>query len=342
MSNAKLQARLLDAWSRRGLLAWLLSPLGLLMYVVVRLRQYGYRRGWLTSDKLPVPVIVVGNVFVGGTGKTPFTIWLVQALRDAGFYPGVVSRGYGRTGEGMHILDANSDAQVAGDEPLLIYQRTGCPVVVGRKRAAAATCLLSRYPQVNVIIADDGLQHYALARDIEIVLSDGRGEGNGWLLPAGPLREPASRRRDFSVVNVGREGEVHHKRGATYRMYLAPDSAYALANRDVQRPLSAFAGQPGIVAMAGIGHPGRFFKSLRDAGITCEEIALPDHAALDAGMFSGVPADIFLITEKDAVKCRMHQAISHDPRIWVVPVTARIDGDLSERIVEKLREHTTA
>lgn len=330
------------AWSRRGWLAWLLFPLSLLMLLVVRVRRRLYATGILSSDKLPVPVIVVGNIFVGGTGKTPFVIWLVEALRAAGLTPGVVSRGYGRTLNALHHVQDDSTPAQSGDEPLLVYQSTGCPVVVGRRRAEAARHLLDMFPQVDVIIADDGLQHYALARDIEIVLSDGRGEGNGWLLPAGPLREPPSRPRDFSVVNIGAGGELHRKTGPTYRMFLENGQAYALANPDRQQPLAGFAGKAGVVAMAGIGNPQRFFDGLQAAGIDCATVTLPDHASFDGNPFAQVQADIFLITEKDAVKCRAHDAILADSRIWVVPVTTRIDGDLSQRIVEKLREFPIA
>jgi tetraacyldisaccharide 4'-kinase len=156
----------------------------------------------LKSERLPVPVIVVGNIFIGGTGKTPLTIWLVEQLRAAGLRPGVISRGHGGEGEPVRAKSAGSSAREVGDEPLLIAARTGCPVVVGRAAPRPAATCWNAIPKVDVLVTDDGLQHYALQRDVELVLFDGRGVGNGWTLPAGPLREPPSRRRDFTVVNT--------------------------------------------------------------------------------------------------------------------------------------------
>ena len=161
-----------------------------------------FRAGWLAASRLPVPVVVVGNIYIGGTGKTPLTIWLVQALQAAGMRPGVISRGHGGAGEQPRAVTAGATPFEVGDEPLLIHQRTGCPVMVGRDRAATGRALLAAHPDLDIVLTDDGLQHYALQRDIEIILFDGRGAGNGWLLPAGPLREPVSRRRDFTVINT--------------------------------------------------------------------------------------------------------------------------------------------
>jgi tetraacyldisaccharide 4'-kinase len=200
--SSSLESILTRAWRRRGWLACLLWPLSLLFGGLSRLRGALYRSGRLPVTRLPVPVIVVGNIYVGGTGKTPLVIWLVQKLRAAGYQPGVISRGYGAQASMPQLVGAAASAAAVGDEPLLLAERCGCPVMVGRKRPAAAQALLAAFPQIDVIVADDGLQHTALARDIEIVLFDERGVGNGWLLPAGPLREPASRRRDFTVLNV--------------------------------------------------------------------------------------------------------------------------------------------
>lgn len=342
------------SWTRRGVLACLLWPLSLLFQTLVELRRRMYAAGWLRSTRLPVPVIVVGNVFIGGTGKTPLTIWLVEALRHAGYVPGVISRGYGVDGADgavVRVVHADASAQQVGDEPLLIARRTQCPVVVGRNRVAAAQALLAAYPNVNVIVSDDGLQHYAMQRDIEIVLFDARGVGNGWLLPAGPLREPASRRRDFTVVNAAQSpsdvlGSASHD---AIQMELLGVVAERLCDRSQRLALTSGLLVPDtnhqatrIVAAAGIGNPARFFSMLRAAGLTIDEMALADHYDFGDNPFAGVLADIILITEKDAVKCDQIATLRNDPRLWVVPVAARIDGALAEQIVEKLRGHTTA
>jgi len=292
-------------------------------------------------------VIVVGNIFVGGTGKTPLTIWLVQALQRAGLQPGVVSRGHGAHRDGEIAVSASSSPQQIGDEPLLIFQRTHCPVVVGRNRVAAAKALLADNPQVSIIVSDDGLQHYALQRDIEIVLFDTRGAGNGWLLPAGPLREPISRRGDFTVINaVARTPDWPN--GAR-QMQLLGSYAEKLTDRTQTMPLTTLQHAPGdekpaprIAAAAGIGHPERFFQMLRDAGLTLEAIPLPDHFDFSNYSFAEVAADLILMTEKDAVKCRQIAALRDDQRLWVVPVSAHLEDALVEQIVEKLRGHTTA
>jgi tetraacyldisaccharide 4'-kinase len=293
--------------------------------------------------RLPVPVIVVGNIFIGGTGKTPLTIWLAGALRAAGFTPGVISRGHGSEGAAPRAVTPDSSAREVGDEPLLIARRSGCPVMVGRVRAEAGRALLAAHPDVDVLIADDGLQHYALVRDIEVVLFDGRGVGNGWLLPAGPLREPPSRRRDFTVVNVPALTPqlAAAVGGAPFRMQLGGGYAERLAQPGERVPLARLAGRgmarPRIVAAAGIGNPGRFFAMLRAAGLDLIELALPDHHDFLDDPFARVDADLILITEKDAVKCGQIENLKNDPRLWVVPVTAQIDAALAEQIVEKCR-----
>lgn len=346
--SASLERTLIRAWMRRGLLACALFPLSLLTVLSVKTRQMLYRAGYKKATRLPVPVVVVGNIFVGGTGKTPLTIWLVQSLRDAGFTPGVVSRGYGRRHDDVLEVRATSLSKDTGDEPLLIAKRAGCPVWVGRQRVAAARALLARHPDVNVIVSDDGLQHYALARDIEIVLSDQRGNGNGWLLPAGPLREFASRPRDFNVINVGASQAIAIPlpmtlaTTPTFAMQLDSGMAEQLKDRQNRKPLTVFASATRIAALAGIGSPARFFATLHAAGLVVDEYPLPDHYDFADNPFTGLSADIFLITEKDAVKCEAIDAINNDPRIWVVPVSARIDSLFTQQIVEKLREFQTA
>ncbi|MBS0309026.1 MAG: tetraacyldisaccharide 4'-kinase [Proteobacteria bacterium] len=339
-------------WLRRGPLACLLLPLSLLFGLLTAIRRGLYACGWLTSTKLPVPVIVVGNIFIGGTGKTPFVIWLVQALQKAGYVPGVISRGYGAAADAPRAVDPTADAATVGDEPLLIASRAHCPVMVGRQRVAVAQALLRAHPEINVIVSDDGLQHYAMQRDIEIVLSDERGNGNGWLLPAGPLREPAGRRRDFTVLNGAQplpdmpasasrmqlEGAVAERiDGAKTLPLEAVPRVASVANLACVHGTLGAHGEPRIIAAAGIGNPSRFFALLHAAGINCIDMPLPDHYDFSVNPFAAIKADAILITEKDAVKCRRIDALKNDPRLWVVPVTARVEGALLERLLEKLR-----
>lgn len=340
------ESLLTQSWMRRGLLARILWPVALLFLLLVVVRRQLYRAGFLKTTRLPVPVIVVGNVFVGGTGKTPLTIWLVEALRQAGYQPGVISRGYGGQNEVPCPVTADSMPHDVGDEPVLLACRTQCPVMVGRNRVAAASALLAAHPHVDVIVSDDGLQHYALGRDIEIVLFDGRGIGNGWMLPAGPLREPASRRGDFTVVN----GSSIPSRmpGNAIRMQLTGDFAERLLDRSQRVTLRSLAAagpdvdRPRIVAAAGIGNPARFFTMLRSAGLAIHEMPLPDHYDFADNPFATVSADMILITEKDAVKCSRIDALKNDSRLWVVPVAAYIDDALAKNIVEKLRGYPIA
>ena len=359
-SSSSLHTTLTRNWLRRGPLACALWPVSLLFRALSGLRYRLYLKGVFKSSRLPVPVVVVGNIFIGGTGKTPLTIWLVQALQQAGFRPGVISRGHGgaaRDSEARAVTPASLPRDV-GDEPLLIVQRTGAPLMVGRDRAAAGRALLAAHPQVNVIVTDDGLQHYALQRDVEIILFDGRGVGNGWLLPAGPLREAPSRRRDFTVINAPQiDARLAASVGATMatsvgasvahqapvQMTLAGDHAEQLIDRGNRRALADL-NQPGlrIAAAAGIGNPARFFGMLKGAGLAVTELPLPDHHDFLDRPFQHLQADLILMTEKDAVKCAQIDELKDDPRLWVVPVTARINAALADLIVEKIRGCTTA
>lgn len=341
-TKPSLESTVTRAWLRRGPLACALWPASLLFRALAALRVRLFRSGMLASARLPVPVIVVGNIFIGGTGKTPLTIWLVEALRAAGFTPGIISRGHGGEGRVPRAVTPASNAREAGDEPLLMARRSGCPVVVGRSRVQAGQALLAAHPGVDVLVADDGLQHYALQRDVEVVLFDARGVGNGWLLPAGPLREPPSRRRDFTVVNAPQltPDLVKAVGGRPFQMRLAGDHAEPLAG-GARVPLAAFAGKR-ILAAAGIGNPKRFFDMLRAAGLEFAELPLPDHHDFLDQPFAAVDAQVILITEKDAVKCGQIENLAGDPRLWVVPVTAQLDGALAEQIVEKCRGCSTA
>lgn len=352
LERSPLEDFLTRTWTHRGWSARLLLPLSCVFGALAGLRRWSYQAGISKAQRLPVPVIVVGNIFVGGTGKTPLTIWLVHTLKQAGYTPGVISRGYGGKNSLAQEVTASSLAQEVGDEPLLIAYRAQCPVVVGRDRIAAATVLLSAHPQVDVIVSDDGLQHYQLARDIEIILFDARGVGNGWLLPAGPLREPVSRRRDFTVLNGSAEKTPMQEE--VFQMHLSGVMAEPLASSSTEeghassRALRSFSAattgfSPArILAAAGIGNPSRFFAQLSNAGLQFDELPLPDHYDYRDNPFADVAADVILITEKDAVKCRQNDAIRNDPRIWVVPVTAHLDSPFAKRIVEKLRGHSPA
>ncbi len=340
--RASLESTLSREWQRRGLLAWLLMPLSLLFGAVIMLRRWLYTVGMLDAHRLPVPVIVVGNIYVGGTGKTPLVIWLVQQLKAAGFSPGVISRGHGGDASQVQQVADDTPVSVAGDEPLLIRQRSGAPVFIARRRVAAAQALLAAHPEVNVLIADDGLQHYALGRDVEILLCDERGNGNGWLLPAGPLREPASRHFDFRIVNGGTAGTPAYSDN-TFAMRLQGAGAQRLSDRNSMMSLTELPANARIAAAAGIGNPERFFLMLRQIGVQLSDaLALPDHFDFSTNPFANLDADIILITEKDAVKCLQIEAIASDSRLWVVPVQPAIDGLLSKHLVEKLRGYPIA
>jgi tetraacyldisaccharide 4'-kinase len=329
---------LMRAWQRKTPLAIALLPLSWIYRSLVGMRRALYTIGWFRQVSLPVPVIVVGNIFVGGTGKTPFVIWLVEQLRERGFRPGVISRGYGAEVETVIAVHDNSLPSEVGDEPLLIAQKTRAPVVVGRRRVNAARRLLELHTDIDVIISDDGLQHYELGRSVEIQMSDARGHGNGWLLPAGPLREPASRRSDFYVVN-GFVPDALRSSGMT----LDAEYAERISDRSQRMLLSSIAKGTRVVAAAGIGNPGRFFDMLRANGVMAmREIALPDHFDFSMNPFAQLDADLILMTDKDAVKCVRIDALAADPRLWTVPVSANIAGPLADKIVEKLRGHTTA
>lgn len=304
-------------------------PLAWLFAGLAAMRRAAYRMGLFKTTRLPVPVIVVGNITVGGTGKTPLTMWLVQQLRAAGFTPGVISRGYGgRARTWPQWVTSGSDPLQVGDEPVLIAQRAQCPVAVAPQRVAAAHMLLAR-ARCDVLICDDGLQHYALARDIEIAVVDGaRQYGNGWRLPAGPLREPVARLRtvDFVVMH-GTAGAVE------FALHLELVSAYNLRDTASVRPLTVFHGST-VHAVAGIGHPARFFAQLRAAGIQTIEHPFPDHHVYVPGELDFGDALPVLMTEKDAVKCR---PFAH-AQCWAVTAQAHVDARLATLVLEKLKK----
>jgi len=314
------------AWYGQGATPWWTAPLAALYGGVTRLRRRLYRSGWLSSVRLPVPVVVVGNISVGGTGKTPLTIALADALRARGLRPGVVSRGYGGSEAGPVLLDASADPARFGDEPCLIHA-AGTPVAIGRDRPAAARLLLDA--GCDVILADDGLQHYRLRRDVEICVIDGaRRFGNRRLLPAGPLREPLARlgEVDFRVCNgvVAESGEVP--------MRLEGGIARALHGSATQ-PLEAFRNQR-VHALAGIGHPQRFFDDLRAHGLDVVSHPFPDHHAYTSGDLDFGDTAPLLMTEKDAVKC----AAFAPPQAWAVPVRAVLPETFFDALAARLAQ----
>jgi tetraacyldisaccharide 4'-kinase len=317
-------------WRSRGPLAWLLLPLGLLFFALVAVRRALYRAGVLESATLPVPVVVIGNITAGGAGKTPLTIWLVRALQAAGRHPGVVSRGHGRDDDAVRKVGAGATAAEVGDEPLLIHRRAGCPVVVGRDRVAAASALLAAHPECDVIVADDGLQHYRLARDVEVVVCDGRGVMNGWPLPAGPLREPVARLReaDALVLNGRCTAAVHGV--AVFRMDLEGARFHRLDDPAQTCAPAELVGKR-LHALAGIGDPARFFAHLEGLGLSCQTHAFPDHHRY-AGADFPREGDAIVTTEKDAVKFPADLVLP----VWVLPVVARLEPDLAQFVVERI------
>lgn len=316
--------RLASLWYGYHPLSTILLPLSGLYRLIVSVRRFAYKTGMLRSNKLPVPVIVVGNITVGGTGKTPLVIWLVEALYRAGHRPGVVSRGYGGQGNTRpQVVNAESNPAIVGDEPVLIARRTACPVAVAPRRVMGARKLIADYG-CDIIICDDGLQHYALDRNVEIAVIDGKRRlGNGRCLPAGPLRETAARLRsvDISVVN----GEAM---AGECRMQLVGTSALSLDDPRVKRDLAEWKGAT-VHGVAGIGNPERFFGHLRGQGLNIIEHPFPDHHRFQASDLCFTDDLPVFMTEKDAVKCRDFSK----PHYWYLPITARLDGDCQQRLL---------
>lgn len=290
---------LLKAWLRRGWLACLLWPLAQIHGLLVRLRQALYRRGILSSERVGVPVIVVGNVVAGGAGKTPLVMALVKHLQAQGLQVGVVSRGYGRSGHASLEVSLDTPVYESGDEPALIQRSTGAPVFVANRRVEAVLDLLTAYPATAVVVCDDGLQHYALQRDIEIAVFDDKGIGNGWLLPAGPLREPWPERLRQGVDLVLHTGQKPAFAGFTSSRRLAD---HAVAADGSQVELTALRDQP-LMALAGIASPEAFFAMLRARGLELEKtLALPDHHDFGNDDLHAYTGQTVLCTEKDGVK----------------------------------------
>jgi tetraacyldisaccharide 4'-kinase len=318
-------------WYRITPLHLILLPISWLFGALVALRRTLYRYRILPSEKLAVPVIVIGNISVGGTGKTPLTLALAQQLIHRGWHPLIISRGYGGTAQLAQPVDPGMTAQQVGDEPLLMARRNLCPVWVGADRVATARAALQFHPQCDVVLCDDGLQHYRLQRDVEIAVIDGaRGSGNGQLLPAGPLREPVSRLQtvDAVVVNGG------EALTGQYPMRLPGETFYNLI--DSGRTVSAAHFQAlHNHAVAGIGHPQRYFRHLEQLGIAFTPHAFPDHHPYRAAELAFTDCDAILLTEKDAVKC----APFADERYWALRVDAQFDPALLDHLLRKIKSH---
>ena len=317
-------------WQRFTPISFLLLPLSLVFCMLVWLRRILYRLGVLPSKRFSVPVIVIGNITVGGTGKTPLVIWLTDFLRQAGYRPGIVTRGYrGQSPVWPVAVTKDTAAKLVGDEAVLLARRCHCPVMAGPDRIASIQALLNQ--DCNVIVSDDGMQHYRLRRDLEIAVIDGeRRFGNGLCLPAGPLREPVSRLNSVAwrVANGRpREGELG--------MQLAPRHFYNLAQPSQQTPAEQFRAIS-VHAVAGIGNPERFFESLRALGLRVLAHPFPDHYAFEARDLNFGDDLPVILTEKDAVKCQPFAK----PHFWVLAVDAQPDVRLGEKILQRLKEIT--
>ncbi len=336
MKEPGAAARLQRTWysRQRTLAATLLRPLSWIFAGVAATRRAAFRANVFRRVRVPVPVIVVGNITVGGSGKTPLVAALVEALSQRGRRPGIVSRGHGRRTRDTREVHEADDPLDVGDEPLLLAA-SGAPVFVGRDRAAAAQALLAAHPDVDVIVADDGLQHYALERDVEIVVIDPVRElGNELLLPAGPLREPASRLASVdAIVWRTRAGTPRSRRRHPVEFVMTHESLAWLNLGDPTRALDPAAlTDPSSVAIAGIAHPAQFFDELRASGFSGMARAFRDHHRYTHDDVSFPRARAILMTEKDAVKCRAFA----DARMWMLPIRARVDPALVDYVLEKI------
>ena len=326
-------------WLRRGWVSNLLAPLGGMVAALATLRRLAYARGWLAREDCGLPVVVVGNLVAGGAGKTPTVMALVDALGRAGHRPGVVSRGHGRVDSedtAVRLVQIDTPARLAGDEPLLIHRRSGVPVAIGRDRVAAARALKAAHPSLTVILSDDGLQHRRLGRAVEVIVFDERGAGNGRCLPAGPLREPMSATPPQGAVIV----------------YNSPAASTGWPGRRLERRLAGavslegwWAGQPAtaailqglqdgpLIAAAGTARPERFFDALREAGLRFNRLPLPDHHPFIALPWPADATDV-IVTEKDAVKL-VGRPLGRT-RVWVAPLDCRLDSETIVAVLARL------
>jgi tetraacyldisaccharide 4'-kinase len=317
----------IDVWYKDAFLGILLLPFAYIFSDIVRIRRFLYAKGLLRSCTLPVPVVVIGNITVGGTGKTPLTIWLAESLKNAGYKPGIISRGYGgKSVNWPQSVNEHSDVYQIGDEALLIAKQTQCPVMVGPSRVESAQKLLAEF-DCDVVLSDDGLQHYKLNRDIEIAVIDGeRRFGNGYCLPAGPLREPIERLGSVDFVIVNGEKYADHE----FAMQFVGDKAINMHTGE-QKSLQSFQTLE-CHALAGIGNPERFFKLLQLAGLSCTSHSFPDHYVFEYNDIYFNDANPVLMTEKDAVKCSQIAGEQH----WYVPIKAVPEPTFRQQFLDLL------
>ena len=331
------QELILHAWQKKNAFFYLvLVPLSWLFGLLTGFRRLAYQIGLFKSYALPVPVIVVGNINLGGSGKTPVVMWLVAQLKANGYKPAVISRGYGGSAKLPTSVNENSSAVQVGDEPLLIAKRSACPVWVGADRVHVGCELLKAHPECDVMISDDGLQHYALKREVEIAVTSedslNRGALNAaWILPAGPMREPASRLSSVDAIVCNSPKNSDAVPVGTYQMQLVGAQFYNLADPHLKAKAIDFKGKS-VKAMAGIGKPERFFEYLGNLGLTFAGVSFDDHHAFTAADLAQLDCDILLMTEKDAVKCQSFAQAHH----WVLPVEANIDEALFHQVLAKI------
>ncbi len=329
-----MQTFLRAQWSKRGLWAWIFLPLSLLVCLLAGLKRKAYQWGLLKATGVSAPVIVIGNLSVGGAGKTPLVAHIAQLLVNQGYRPGIISRGYkGSASQWPHNVSASSDPLEVGDEPVMLAAQTGCPVIAGPNRPDSAQRLIDQQG-CDVLLSDDGFQHLKLARDIDILVFDityGDGLGNRWCLPSGPLREPACARKaaDMQVFHGGSAKPIGTD---VYSMTLLPGKIYALKDKQIAN-IELLQRHP-LHAVAGIGRPARFFDSARDAGLTIIEHAFDDHHAYSPADLEFNDEHHVITTEKDAIKLAgLHSAKT----IWVLPVQARMDKHFDANLLKKLR-----
>ncbi|HVS27877.1 MAG TPA: tetraacyldisaccharide 4'-kinase [Burkholderiales bacterium] len=327
--------RIEQYWYRLTFLNLLLLPFALLFAIGVSLRRFLYLIHALPSSRLPVPVVIIGNITMGGTGKTPLVIWLANFLQEQGWRPGIISRGYGGAAKIPQTVKPESDPVSVGDEPVLLARRCRCPVWIGRNRAAAGKALLAAHPECNVLVSDDGLQHYRLRRDVEIAVVDGeRKFGNGLPLPAGPLRELAGRLNsvDAVVVHDGEQEAGAEAIQSSFTMRFAGETFYNLLNPDFKATAADLRGKK-TYAVAGVGNPQRFFRQLQKLGLTVAARPFPDHHLYRPEDLYAPDAEAIIMTEKDAVKCGTFA----DEKYWVLAVDVQVPRELGLRILKKLR-----